>query len=289
MGKFDNYLEKNHEKIFSILEIIISFKFGFVTILVPMILMLIMITSFIYFFRIDTLLIVAVGISEALKFSVAFYIVSFIVYILFLTKFPTYKDNPFNNFNIADILIAIFLFAILVSFMMSNYTLMGPEFYKNVIKIIYSSEFYDNILKLISGLGTFIVAAVAVVSAGQGKEQIKEMKEQRKLQHDPELIAENEFKIYFHNCNEFLHEIIGKDDEYDIKRFEDSIYSWSNSSEKPENYQKMILNEINDPNDEITQFQKLINLETHFEDDFGVKIYNVGNGVAKKNKLQVGV
>ncbi|MBA2858634.1 hypothetical protein HNP93_001335 [Methanococcus maripaludis] len=265
MGKFNEYLEKNHEKIFSILEIIISFKFGLIAIILPLILVLISLVSFIYFFRIDALIIFAARLSEVLPYSVGIYVGAFIIYLLLLAKFPNYKDDPFKKIGIAEFMGAIFLFAILASLLMSDYK---P----------FSAVFYESFIKIISGLGTFIVAIVTVVTAQQSKKQLEEMKEQRKLQHDPELIAENEFKIYFHNCNESLK------DFPELKKygFEKEMGIWSKSSEKQYDYSKMVSNAIYNSDSEHGIKTKLKNLSPYSEKDVGLKIYNVGNGVAKQ-------
>ncbi|MBB6497774.1 hypothetical protein [Methanococcus maripaludis] len=155
-----------------------------------------------------------------------------------------------------------------------------------------SSTFFQNLFSSLMGIGAFVAAVFAALVIGEMivqrtkmgeqleemKNQTLEMQNQRILQYSPELIAENDFKIYYHNCNEFLKEIPELKDN-DLRK---ELGVWSKSYEKPKTYHNLILKDISEISDEGARFFKLSQLISHVENDVGIKIYNVGNGVAKQ-------
>lgn len=167
-------------------------------------------------------------------------------------------------------------------------------------------SFFESLFNSIMGIGAFVAAIFAafvivkmVEQTGKMDKQLDEMVEQRKmmdeqlnemknqtlemqtqrkLQYGPELIAENIFRIYFHNCSEFLSHV----SEIKDSDLRNELGIWSKSDKKPEKYQELILNTLSDAINEVDQNIKLKNLLIYLEKNVGLKIYNVGNGVAKE-------
>ncbi|MBA2846247.1 hypothetical protein HNP88_000431 [Methanococcus maripaludis] len=259
MGKFKDYLKKNDEKIFPILEKILSFRFTLKFLLLPFI-----ITVILNYFEIipkDIVFYIYWGLLAVL----GFYFFIFLIYFTLIAIMPKHLFN--QDVSEGDVVLLIISIIVLISVM--------KVFAPNTI----TTQFIDYFIDGASGIGTFLVAIIAVLGLKQGKNQLIELEKQRKAQYKPELLAKDRLNIYFHN----FEKVIEKYPAFNNSFVKDHLGVWSTSYKEPEYYEKMIsefLSKVKKNNNVADPFE-LEKVEMHIENNVYIEVYNIGKGFAK--------
>ncbi|MBA2858664.1 hypothetical protein HNP93_001365 [Methanococcus maripaludis] len=114
------------------------------------------------------------------------YAVIFLIYATLIALFPKYLNK--KDLTAADVVLLITFMIGMISILM----LVDPN---GLI-----SKFFGKFILVASGMGTFLVAIITIFTVKQNKNQIDEMKEQRKSQYKPKLVpTDNYFDIYYEN------------------------------------------------------------------------------------------